>query len=143
MSFEQLAVSSERHPKLARKLFPSSDSSSQYDDDYWKPDSKDDSRTSDAGDASVVAVTVCPAPIARLESLDELETNQVENNNKKLEMFYLNAIEQLFLFVEQLDQLEVCLHYSRLLTGIPILALFQKLRSNSNKTSLPQNYEHK
>ena len=26
-----------------------------------------------------------------------------------VEMFYLNTIEQLFLFVEQLDQLEVCL----------------------------------
>ena len=36
------------------------------------------------------------------------------------EMFYLNTIEQLFLFVEQLDQLEVCLPDSRLLTGIPI-----------------------
>ena len=39
-------------------------------------------------------------------------------------------------FVEQLDQLEVCLPYSRLLTGIPILAVFQNLRWNSNKTSL-------
>ena len=47
-----------------------------------------------------------------------------------LEMFYLNSIEQLFLFVEQLDQLEVCLPYSRLLTGIPILGLFQNLRWN-------------
>ena len=54
----------------------------------------------------------------------------------RLEMFYLNTIEQLFLFVEQLDQLEVCLPYSRLLTGIPILAVFQNLRWNSNKTSL-------
>ena len=27
---------------------------------------------------------------------------------KVLEMFYLNTIEQLFLLVEQLDQLEVC-----------------------------------
>ena len=51
-------------------------------------------------------------------------------------MFYLNTIEQLFLFVEQLDQLEVCLPYSILLTGIPILAVFQNLRWNSNKTSL-------
>ena len=55
-----------------------------------------------------------------------------------LEMFYLNTIEQLFLLVEQLDQLEVCLPYSRLLTGIPILAVFQILRWNSNKTSLGQ-----
>ena len=53
-----------------------------------------------------------------------------------VEMFYLNTIEQLFLFVEQLDQLEVCLPYSRLLTGIPILAVFQNLRWNSNKTPL-------
>ena len=51
-------------------------------------------------------------------------------------MFYLNTIEQLFLFVEQLDQLEVCLPYSRLLTGIPILAVFQNLRWNTNKSSL-------
>ena len=29
--------------------------------------------------------------------------------------------QQLFLLVEQLDQLEVCLTYSRLLAGIPIL----------------------
>ena len=51
-------------------------------------------------------------------------------------MFYLNTIKQLFLFVEQLDQLEVCLPYSRLLTGMPILAVFQNLRWNSNKTSI-------
>ena len=53
-----------------------------------------------------------------------------------VEMCYLNTIEQLFLFIEQLDQLEVCLPYSRLLTGIPILAVFQNLGWNSNKTSL-------
>ena len=47
----------------------------------------------------------------------------------QLEMFYLNTIEQL-------GQLEVCLPYSRLLTGIPIMAVFQNLRWNSNKTSL-------
>ena len=51
-------------------------------------------------------------------------------------MFYLNTSEQLFLLVEQLDQLEACLPYSRLLAGIPMLAVFQTLRSNSNKTSL-------
>ena len=51
-------------------------------------------------------------------------------------MFYLNTIEQLFLLVEQLDQLEVCLPYSRLLAGIPILVVFQNLRWSSNKTSL-------
>jgi len=54
-------------------------------------------------------------------------------------MFYLNTIEQLFLFVEQLDQLEDCLPYHRLLTGITILAVFQNLRWNSNKTSLIEN----
>ena len=53
-------------------------------------------------------------------------------------MFYLNTIEQLFLLVEQLDQLEVCLHYSRLLAGIPMLAVFKNLSWNSNKTSLYQ-----
>ena len=53
-----------------------------------------------------------------------------------VEMFYLNTIEQLFNFVEQLDQLEMCLPYSRLLTGISMLAAFQNLRWNSNKTSL-------
>ena len=51
-------------------------------------------------------------------------------------MFYLNTIRQLFLFVEQLDQLEFCLPYSRLVTGIPILPVFQNLRRNSNKTPL-------
>ena len=53
-----------------------------------------------------------------------------------LEMFYLNTIEQVFLLVEQLNQLVVCITYSRLLTGIPIMAVFQNLRWNSNKTSL-------
>ena len=51
-------------------------------------------------------------------------------------MLYLNTIELFFLFVEQLDQLELCLPYCRLLTGILILAVFQNLRWNSNKTSL-------
>ena len=51
-------------------------------------------------------------------------------------MFYLNTIDLLFLIVEQLDQLEVCLPYNRLLAGIIILAVFQNLRWNSNKTSL-------
>ena len=49
-------------------------------------------------------------------------------------IFYLNIIEQLFLFVEQLVQLEVCLPYSRLLTGIPIVAVFQNLRWSSKFT---------
>ena len=51
-------------------------------------------------------------------------------------MFYYHTIEQLFLSVEQLDQLEVCPPCYRLLAGIPILAVFQNLRWNSNKTSL-------
>ena len=54
----------------------------------------------------------------------------------QIQMFYLNTIEQLFLFVEQLDQLEVCLPYIRLLTGIPIVVVFKNFRWNSNKTSL-------
>ena len=54
----------------------------------------------------------------------------------QLEMFYLNTIDQLFLFVVQLDQLEVFLPYRRLLAGIPTLAVFQNLRWNSNKTPL-------
>ena len=49
---------------------------------------------------------------------------------------FFNTIEQLFLFLEQLDQLKVCLPWSRLLTGISILVVFQNLRWNSNKTSL-------
>ena len=53
-----------------------------------------------------------------------------------VEMFNLNTIEQLFLFVEQLDQLEVCLPYCRLLAGIPILVVFRNLGWNSNKISL-------
>ena len=64
--------------------------------------------------------------------------NPEDVNNKiyLVDMFYLNTIEQVFLLVEQLDQLVVCLTYNRLLTGIPILAVFQYLRWNSNKTSL-------
>ena len=38
--------------------------------------------------------------------------------------------------VDQLDHIEVWLPYSRLLTGIPRLAVFQNLRGNSNETSL-------
>ena len=50
-------------------------------------------------------------------------------------MFYLNTIEHMFQFVEQKDQLEVCLPCtcSRLLTGIPMLAVVQNLRWNNNK----------
>ena len=58
-----------------------------------------------------------------------------------LEMFYLNTIEQLFLFVEQLDQLQVYVPYSRLLAGIPRLAVFQNSRWNSNKTFLHLNFD--
>ena len=53
-----------------------------------------------------------------------------------VEIFYLNNIEQLFHFVEQLDQLEVFLPYGRLITGISKLVVFQNLRWNSNKASL-------
>ena len=40
----------------------------------------------------------------------------------------------MFIFVEQIDQLEVCLPCRRLLAGIPILTIFQNLRWNLNKT---------
>ena len=43
-------------------------------------------------------------------------------------MFYLNTIEQLIFFVDQLDQLEVCLPYGRLLTGIPISGSIPKFK---------------
>ena len=64
-------------------------------------------------------------------------------NNLGVEMFYLNTIEQLLLFVEQLDHLAVCLPHSRLLTGIAILAVFRNLRWNSNKTSLNKTINHR
>ena len=51
-------------------------------------------------------------------------------------MFYLNAIEQLFLFVEQLEQLEACLPFSRLLTGLTARPKGTTARWHSNKTSL-------
>ena len=52
-----------------------------------------------------------------------------------IEMFYLNTIKKLFLFVEQLDQLEVCLPYSRLLTGVPKLATWlMKVVKSSEET---------
>ena len=60
---------------------------------------------------------------------------------KCIEMFYLNTIEQLLLFVEDEDQLEVCLSCSRLLAGIPILLVYKNLRWNSNKTTLDLEYE--
>ena len=60
--------------------------------------------------------------------LFEEQTNVYLLKEKQfIEMFYLNTIEQLFLFVEQLDQLEVCLPYSRLLAGIPMLVVFHKV----------------
>ena len=40
----------------------------------------------------------------------------------KVEVFYLNTIEQLFQCVEQQEQVEVCLACSRLPTGIPMHA---------------------
>ena len=47
----------------------------------------------------------------------------------EVEMFYLNTIEQLFLFIEQLDQLEVCVEMfylnSTLNFGIPPVLVFQ------------------
>ena len=82
-----------RPPRLARRLFPSSDSSSPYDEDTggpggWRPHNREDSRGSEAGTAEsweFRSVQETPeradtaAPIARLESLDELETSQVRH----------------------------------------------------------------
>ena len=86
--------------------------------------------------------------LLRLWYFQHLKTKKDWNRKRKtyflhLEMFYLNTIEQLFLSVEQLVHLEVCLPYSRLLTGIQILAVFQNLRWNSNKTSLHHVYNAK
>ena len=53
--------------------------------------------------------------------------NQMTKNRNVLFEYHLAA--------EQLDQLKVCRPYSRLLTGIPILAVFH-LRWKSTKTSL-------
>ena len=65
------------------------------------------------------------------------------NNVNKTELLcrtiVIDTLVLRFLFVEQLDQFEVCLPYSRLLTGIPILVVFCNLRGNSNKTSLAIN----
>ena len=69
----------ERPPKLARRIFPSSDSSSQYEDDGWKTANREDSRCSEPGTESWEFKSTQEAPIARLESLDELETSQVRN----------------------------------------------------------------
>ena len=73
-----------------------------------------------------------------LQVVDEIRINKFNLNMNKLfiEMLHLNTIEQLLLYVEQLYQLKICLPYSRLLTWIPILAVFQNLRWNSNKISL-------
>ena len=53
-----------------------------------------------------------------------------------IELFYLNSIEQLENLVGLKEQLEVCLTCSRLLAAIQMLLLHQKLRCDSNKTTL-------
>jgi len=69
--------SSDRPPRLHRRLFPSSDSSSQYEEDGWRSGNREDSRGSEAGTTeSWEFKSTLEAPIARLESLDELETSQ-------------------------------------------------------------------
>ena len=68
----------DRPPRLQRRLFPSSDSSSQYEEDGWRSTNREDSRGSEAGTTeSWEFKSTLEAPIARLESLDELETSQV------------------------------------------------------------------
>jgi len=82
----------ERPPKLARKLFPSSSSSSQYDEEGWRLGNREDSKCSETGttESWEFKSTQEPAPatggqetapIARLESLDELETSQGEEGS--------------------------------------------------------------
>eukprot|EP00090_Calanus_glacialis_P047484 TRINITY_DN9891_c0_g1_i3.p1 TRINITY_DN9891_c0_g1~~TRINITY_DN9891_c0_g1_i3.p1 ORF type:complete len:941 (-),score=180.38 TRINITY_DN9891_c0_g1_i3:210-3032(-) len=67
----------DRPPRLQRRLFPSSDSSSQYEEDGWRSTNREDSRGSEAGTTeSWEFKSTLEAPIARLESLDELETSQ-------------------------------------------------------------------
>ena len=72
----------DRPPKLARRLFPSSDSSSLCEDDGWKSANREDSRCSEpvttpGTTESLEFKSTQEAPIARLESLEELETSQV------------------------------------------------------------------
>ena len=68
----------DRPPRLQRRLFPSSHSSSQYEEDGWRSTNREDSRGSEAGTTeSWEFKSTLEAPIARLESLDELETSQV------------------------------------------------------------------
>ena len=75
--------SSDRPPRLQRRLFPSSDSSSQYEEEGWRPANREDSRGSEAGTTeSWEFKSTLEAPIARLESLDELETSQVRKNKR-------------------------------------------------------------
>ena len=64
----------ERPPRLQRRLFPSSSSSSQYSEEGWRPST----RGSETGTTeSWEFKSTLEAPIARLESLDELESSQV------------------------------------------------------------------
>ena len=73
----------DRPPKLSRRLFPSSDSSSQCEDDGWKSANREDSRCSETAVTTPGTTeswefkSTQEAPIARLESLEELETSQV------------------------------------------------------------------
>ena len=70
---------SDRPPRLQRRLFPSSSSSSQYSEEGWRASKREDSRGSEAGTTeSWEFKSTLEAPIARLESLDELESSQVK-----------------------------------------------------------------
>jgi len=73
---------SERPPRLQRQLFPSSDSSSQYEEEELrqtnvKNESFSETATEESSRFKSIVETPT-APIARLESLDELEPSQVE-----------------------------------------------------------------
>ena len=74
---------SERPPRLQRQLFTSSSSSSQYSEEGWRASKREDSRGSEAGTTeSWEFKSTLEAPIARLESLDELESSQVSNKDE-------------------------------------------------------------
>ena len=98
-----------RPPKLGRRLFPSSDSSSQWEDDGWKSANREDSRCSETAvtspgttpgtTESLEFKSTQEAPIARLESLEELETSQVSVRLRTQERDFTNKQQDLLLIV--------------------------------------------
>ncbi len=77
------ATTADRLLRPPGQLFLSSSSSSQYSEDVWRggPPGREDSRGSEAGTTeSWEFKSTLEAPIARLESLDELESSQVRGD---------------------------------------------------------------